>query len=136
MAMEQLRCKSPAMVARELRLFIIAYNLLRMLIAESAIVFDYHPHQISFKAAADTLRQYRKAFRTCRASPRKLKRILGHLLRIIAQARVADRPNRYEPRMLKRRPKPYQRMTKPRSIARVSPSRRYKGKKPLKPALT
>jgi hypothetical protein len=127
MGMEQLRCKSPAMVKKELCVFVIAYNLLRLLIAQSAILYQYQPHQISFKAAADTLRQYRKAIRACRGRPRKLRHIPKHLLQIIAEDRVADRPSRYEPRAVKRRPKNYQRMTQPRSIMRVSPTRRNKG---------
>jgi hypothetical protein len=136
MGMEQLRCKSPAMVQKELCMFAIAYNLLRLLIVQSATLYHYQPHQISFKAAADTLRQYRHAIRACRDQPRKLQHILTHLLQIIAQARVADRPNRDEPRVVKRRPKAYQRMTQPRSLMRVSPTRRNKGKKRPEPTLT
>ena len=36
------------------------------------------------------------------------------LLKAIATQRVADRPDRFEPRMMKRRPKNYDRLSKPR----------------------
>jgi hypothetical protein len=40
-------------------------------------------------------------------------------LRAIAQHRVADRPDRFEPRMMKRRPKNYNRLTKPRKEVKL-----------------
>ena len=136
MGMEQLRCKSPAMVQKELLFFVIAYNLLRLLMVEAAILSDQQPHQISFKATADTLRQYRKALWQYRDRPRKLQGIVNDLLLIIASKQVGQRPNRVEPRAVKRRPKPYQRLTRHRSCMRVAKSRRNKGNPPPKPPLT
>jgi hypothetical protein len=135
MGMEELRCKTPPMVERELRLFIIAYNLIRILIAEAGILHHRLPHQISFKASADSIRQYRHALSVCSGQPRRLQQIVDDLMGI-ASAPVADRPGRVEPRAVKRRPKPYQRLTRPRYAMQVSKSRRNKGKKRLKPALS
>lgn len=136
MGMEELRCKSPAMVEKELLLFIIAYNLIRLLIAEAGILYHRLPHQISFKAAADSLRQYRHALSACSRQPRRLQQIIADLLAIIASAPVADRPGRVEPRAVKRRPKPYQRLTRPRHEMQVAKSRRNKGRKRQEPTLT
>ena len=136
MGMEQLRCKSPAMVQKELLFFVIAYNLLRLLMVEAAILSDQQPHQISFKATADTLRQYRKALWQYRDRPRKLQSIVNDLLLIMASKQVGHRPNRVEPRAVKRRPKSYQLLTRHRSCMQVAKSRRNKGNSPPKPPLT
>ena len=136
MGMEELRCKTPAMIHKELCVFAIAYNLLSLLATQSAIAYHLQPHQISFKATADTLRQYRKALLGCLGQPRKTAHIIDHLLQIIAHARVADRPDRLEPRVVKLRPKNYQRMTRPRHLMLVSPSRRNKGQIPPKTPLS
>ena len=117
-------------------LLIIAYNLIRLLIAEAGILHHRLPHQISFKAAADSIRQYRHALSACSAQPQRLRQIITDLLRIIASEAVADRPWRTEPRAVKRRPKPYQRLTQPRQKMRVAKSRRNKGGKRQRTTLT
>ena len=45
-------------------------------------------------------------------------RVYQDLLDAIATHRVADRPDRYEPRVKKRRPKPYDLMNRPRAVLR------------------
>ena len=136
MGMEELRCKTPERVENEFILFAIAYNLLRLLIARAADMVQVDPNCISFKNTVDTLRSYGKAIYANRDKPRKLQRIFDDLVFIIASQRVADRPDRNEPRAVKRRPKPYQRLTRPRAQMRVSPSRRNKGKPRPKHPLT
>jgi len=136
MGMEELRCKSPAMVEKEFIVFIIAYNLLRLLIADAASLSSQQPYQISFKGAADTLRQFQNALWSVRNHPRKLKQVHTDLLLIIADTQVADRPGRIEPRARKRRLKPYQNLNRPRSEMRISKSRRNKGKSRPKQALS
>ena len=136
MGMEELRCKTPERVEKEFILFAIAYNLLRLLISQAAILVQVDPNCISFKNAADTLRSYRKSIYAHLNNPRKLQRIVDEMLIIIASQRVADRPYRNEPRAVKRRPKPYQRLTRPRAHMQESPSRRNKGKYRPKQPLT
>jgi len=128
MGAEELRCQTPEMVHKQLCMFFIAYNLLRLLIACSVRASELQPYQISFKAAADTLRQFRKAICACWRQPAKSKRVFNEMLQVIAQARIADRPNRNEPRAVKTRPKNYQRLTRPRQLMVVSASRRDKGR--------
>ena len=127
MGLEELRCKTPAMIHRELCVFAIAYNLLSLLTVQSATLYHLQPHQISFKATADTLRHYRKALFACLGQPGKLAHIIDDLLQIIAHEHVANRPDRLEPRAVKLRPKNYQRMTRPRRLMLVATSRRNKG---------
>ena len=136
MGMEELRCKTPERVEKEFIMFAIGYNLLRLLIVNAATTVQSHPHCISFKNTADTVRSYRKAIYANRAKPRELQRIIAELTLIVASQRVADRPGRNEPRAVKRRPKPFQRLTRPRAQMRVSPSRRNKGNSRSKTPLT
>ena len=58
MGMEYLRCHSPAMVQKELETYLIAYNLIRCVMAEAALVHHGDLERISFKGAVDRVRQY------------------------------------------------------------------------------
>jgi hypothetical protein len=136
MGIEQLRARTPAMVHKELCTFAIAYNLLRLLMVQSAICYHLEPSQISFKATADSLRQFRSALRACLGRPGRTSYIIEQLLLVIARERVADRPDRVEPRAVKLRPKNYQLLTRPRKFMRVAPSRKNKGQYHPKPALS
>lgn len=136
MQMEQLRCKKPDGVEKEMIMFAIAYNLLRLLIVQAACQYHLLPRQISFKATADTLRHYRQAFRASRGKPREVDRLWLEMLEVITHQIVGDRPNRSEPRAVKKRPKNYQRMTRHRSKMTVAKSRRNKGNKRRKPSLS
>ena len=54
--------------------------------------------------------------------------IYQQILDAIATHRVADRPDRFEPRRIKRRPKPYDRLMKPRHQAETSNTEWLSGK--------
>ena len=120
MGMDELRCKTPAMAHKEFIMFAIAYNLLRLLMADAARLSSRQPHQISFKGAADTLRHYKGALWMVRKVPRKQKEVRLELLKTIAEITVANRPGRMEPRAKKRRPKNYRYLTRPRLVMRVA----------------
>ncbi len=79
--------------------------------------------RLSFKGTVDTLRQWAPLMVP---GMFVFKRAREELLRIIAADQVPDRPERSEPRVRKRRPKPYQWLTKPRHQMSVSPSRAQK----------
>lgn len=113
MGMEELRCKSPAMVQKELLAFLVAHNFIRCLIAEAASSHQVPRMRISFKGAVDAARSFQQAMRLA-LSPRQARRIHVRLLEILALDLVPLRQGRHEPRAVKRRPKPYQRLTKPR----------------------
>ncbi len=49
LGMEHLRCKTPAMALKELWVYLLAYNLIRLLMAQAAVVADQIPRQLSFK---------------------------------------------------------------------------------------
>lgn len=113
MGMETLRCRTPPMVLKEFLLFLIAHNCLRALIAEAAQTHDVPRERISFKGTADALRSFLPELLHAR-SLRTINRLRRRLLEILAADLVPLRPNRSEPRAVKRRPKPYPLLTKPR----------------------
>ncbi len=112
------RCKSPEMVHREVWTTLLGYNLIRTTAAGAALIHDKRPRQISFTSTC----QYILASWMITASGMiDSLAIEDHhrtLLQQIADCEVANRPGRLEPRVVKRRPKPYKLMQKPRSELR------------------
>jgi hypothetical protein len=115
MGMEVLRCKSPKMLHKELEMFFIAYNLIRALMAQAGTLYDVPMERLSFKGTVDSVRQFSVAIAQAR-SGKKQKQLIADLLAIIARDQVPDRPGRREPRAVKRRPKPYQLLNRPRHL--------------------
>ena len=115
MQMDVLRCKSPELVRKEVWTHILAYNLIRTIIAQTAIKHSIEPRSISFKGAIQTLEAFQPliAIRGERDSAFRMS-LYQQLLEAIATPRVADRPDRIEPRLRKRRPKHYGFLRKPR----------------------
>ncbi len=123
LGLDVLRCQSPELVEKEVWLQVIAYNLVRALMMEAAWTYSVDLERLSFKGTVDTLRQWTPLFAP---SMFVFKRARQELLRVIAADSVPLRPNRSEPRVRKRRPKPYQMLTSPRKQMVVSPSRAIK----------
>jgi Transposase DDE domain len=116
MQMDVLRCKSPAMVRKEVWMHLLAYNLIRTVIARAADLHGLEPRSISFKGALQTLNAFRAACEITRGTTRE--RVLQILYAAIATHIVGNRPDRFEPRAIKRRPKPHKLLTVPRAVAR------------------
>jgi hypothetical protein len=122
MGMEQLRCKSAAMARKELLAYLIAHNLIRCVMAEAIARYQLDWERVSFKGTLDTLRQYSAAL--AQARNRKTRRQLWEdLLCNLARDLVPLRPHRLEPRALKRRPKPFPLLNRPRRAFRETPHR-------------
>lgn len=111
--MEMLRCQTPAMIEKEIRMGLIAYNCLRALMAEAAVQHDIPRQRISFKGAVDAIRSFHPEMLRA-PSRRESRRLYDRLLHILAEDALPLRPNRHEPRAVKRRPKPYPLLTKHR----------------------
>lgn len=109
LGMELLRCLTPQMVQKELWVYLLAYNLIRLLMAQAAQHAGLHPRQLSFKHTVQLWSVW--TMTALRTEP------IG-FFRLIAQCTVGNRPGRIEPRALKRRPKPYPRLKVPRGQAR------------------
>jgi hypothetical protein len=107
LGVEVLRCLTPRMVEKELWVHLLAYNLIRLLMAQAALDADVHPRQLSFKHTVQLWTEW-TAHRVD----------LSTEFRLIAQPTGSNRPGRIEPRARKRRPKPYPWLKMPRAEAR------------------
>jgi Transposase DDE domain len=116
MQMRELRCKTPEMVRKEVWAHILAYNLIRTVMAQAAARHDVEPRSISFTGAMQTLEAFQPLleFGATQDAAGRL-RLYHDLLDAIATHRVGDRPDRYEPRVKKRRRNHYGWLTKPRA---------------------
>jgi hypothetical protein len=115
MRMEMLRTKSPEMVRKEVATHLLAYNLIRGIMAEAARAGEVKPRTISFKGSVHTIRAFEAVHLY---DPARIEADLPRLLSLIVQKRVGDRPDRYEPRAVKRRPKPHPLLRMPRRKAK------------------
>jgi len=121
MQMDILRCKTPDMVHKEIWTHLLAYNLLRTVMAVAANDNDIEPRQVSFKGAKQALTAFAPKIEAAR--PEDRAPLIDAMLTTIAYHRVGDRPGRWEPRARKRRPKPAARLTQPRHIAKLPHNR-------------
>jgi hypothetical protein len=117
MGMDVLRCKSPSMIRKEFFAHLLGYNLVRGVMAEAARRHGTSPRDLSLQGARQTLEAFRGELARA-ATEASAERLAAATLRAIAYHRVGDRPDRVEPRVVKRRPKAYPRMQVPRQIAR------------------
>lgn len=114
MQMDVLRCKTPAMVEKEIAVHLLAYNLARSVMARAAYAASRLPRELSFKSALQLLNAFEMILRHC---PRPhLARRHALLISGIARCKLPHRPNRVEPRAVKRRPRQYWLLTTPRHL--------------------
>jgi len=111
--MEHLRCHTPAMVQKELLMHLIGYNLIRAVMVETVRRHEVPLERLSFKGSVDSVRQFSLAISKARTKNRAAA-LVKELLRVLAADLVPLRPDRREPRAIKRRPKPFPLLTKPR----------------------
>jgi hypothetical protein len=117
LGMDQLRCRSPKMIAKELQMYALAYNLTRSLMAEAAAAAAVPLDRLSFKGSLDTAREYSRVIACIPQSNRRWRqRIYADMLAAIAGDPVPERPNRYEPRHKKHRPKAFPKLRRPRAV--------------------
>ena len=114
LALDVLRCKTPAMIEREVAMHLIAYNLVRVLMQRAAHEHRVALSKLSFKGTLDTTRHFADTIHAAAATPRLQQALIDQMLSIIAGDPVPARPHRSEPRAVKRRRKNYQLLTKPR----------------------
>jgi hypothetical protein len=115
MRMEMLRTKTPEMVRKEVAAHLLAYNLIRGMMAEAARTGRVKPRALSFMGALHTVRSFEEV---SLYDPVRIEADLPRLLQLIGKKRLEDRPDRYEPRAVKRRPKPHPLLRMPRKAAR------------------
>ena len=117
LGMEQLSCRSPEMVQKELLVFLTAHNLLRWLMAQAVQQEALALERISFKGTMDAFRQWSLALAQLGRSRRhnaQRRRMWNRLLEILVADAVPERPHRKEPRAVKK-PKKYPHLNCPRN---------------------
>jgi putative transposase len=118
LGLDVLRCKSPEMVRREIWTGLLAHNLIRQTMLQAAIQAGRSPRQLSFTAA---LQKIAASWNTILVCPDATVLLLIEVhLGDLATHLVGDRPNRVEPRAVKRRPKSQRLLMQPRQQARAA----------------
>jgi hypothetical protein len=115
--MDILRGQSPEMVQKEIWGHLLVYNVTRTLMAEAAVAAGVRPEELSFAGAVQSVNAFLPHLRTARTEE-EWWRLWAAMVEAIGQHRVRERPDRYEPRAVKRRPKNYPRLKEPRREAR------------------
>jgi hypothetical protein len=116
--MALLRCRTPFLLEKEILATFLGYNLVRKVSCQAALAAGKHPRQISFTA---TLQAVRGSWDNLTQAPGCGRRVMGEaLLKALAKEEVGDRPDRCEPRAVKRRPKSQKLLTQPRAEARAA----------------
>lgn len=123
--MDQLSCKNPANLEREIRMHFLVHNLVRRLMLEAARRYHVPLQQVSFAGSLASARRYGEALLQARSQSCR-RHLREELFRVLAADLVPDRPGRREPRAVKRRPKPYPRlMSHRRRFREISHQHRY-----------
>lgn len=112
--MDVLRCLTPHLIERELRMHFIAYNAIRCVMQKAALTHHVDLNRVSFKGCLDTVRQFANAASGFEGKQRTISAMVDEMLLAIARDLNPHRPDRSEPRVKKRRPKNYRLLTKPR----------------------
>ena len=112
--MEMLSAKTPEMARKELWVHLLAYNLLRSVMEQAARQVHYERHRLSLQGTRQHFLQMIPLLATTHKAARQ--RLYSHLIEDIANDKLPVRPNRHEPRVVKRRPKSFPRMKQPRSV--------------------
>jgi DDE family transposase len=116
LGMDVLRCRTPGMVGKEVWAHLLAYNLIRTVMAQAAAELEVLPREVSFKGAVQAVTAF--AERLLEADAGRSEALHDWLLLVIVSHAVGGRPDRVEPRARKRRPKEYPLLTQPREEAR------------------
>ena len=116
LGMDVLRCRTPEMVRKELWMYVLASNLIRAVMVRAALSKGLRPRQLSFTGALQGVNGFTPAL--VLAEGAVVVALLDALLESVAAHRVGQRPNRVEPRAVKRRPKAHKLLRVPRIKAR------------------
>jgi hypothetical protein len=117
--MDVLRCQDPEMIRKEIWTHLLAYNLVRGVMAQAAQQAGCKPRELSLAGCAQLLNAFLPYLKAARNAQERAV-LWAALLRAVARHRVGNRPDRVEPRVIKRRTKNFPWMTVPRAQARKS----------------
>jgi putative transposase len=118
LGMNELRCQTPFMLAKEIWAHILAYNLVRKVGAQVAAEMGVTPRSISFKAVRQALLAGWQQATELQGTPEYVQ-VQKAMLRVLRKQKVGHRPGRCEPRAVKGRPKSHKLLMEPRAEARA-----------------
>lgn len=116
LGMDVLRCKSPEMVRKEIWTCLLAYNLIRKTMLQASLAADLSPRQLSFANAMQTMAASWVVLPTLDHG--RIASVIAGQIASLTSPIVGQRPNRVEPRAVKRRPKPMRLLNMTRAAAR------------------
>lgn len=114
MGMDMLSCKTPEMIKKEIGVHFLAYNFIRIIMTEACMKHGARPWTVSFKGTIQLLNEFMPYF--LNSNEKKNKIMYAELLKLIIKNRIGNRPGRLEPRMVKKRPKYFPVLQRPRII--------------------
>ncbi len=115
LGMERIEAESYDVVRKIIAFYLLAHNLIRILMLNAARVHHQSLQRLSFTGALDSAKSYAPHLYHNRLKPRRMRDLLYALLEIIARDRIPHRPGRHEPRLVKHRRQKYGWMTSPRN---------------------
>jgi Transposase DDE domain len=117
LGMEMLSAKTPQMVRKNLWAHLLAYNLLRTVMLQTAQSSNQNLSRLSLQG---TRQQFLQTIGLLAISIQAVReRLYRGLMQIVAQDLLPLRSFRSEPRVVKRRPKPFPRMNEPRDVLKA-----------------
>ena len=125
--MDILTCKTPEMIRKEIWTHLLAYNLVRKVMAQAALEAKVEPRQLSFAGAVQTLNAFRWLLMLSEENGRR--ELAKAVCIALGTHKVGNRPGRSEPRKVKRRPKAYARLMRPRAEEKAQRTNKKKKKK-------
>ncbi len=105
LGMDVLSCKSPDMIEKEISVHMLAYNIIRAIMAEACCNHNAVPSKISFKGSVQLINQFMPRYAQVNSLINQA--LYETMLKLIVSNKVANRPGRVEPRKIKRRRKPF-----------------------------
>jgi hypothetical protein len=102
------------MVRKEIGIHMLAYNIIRTVMAEAGSMHNVHPLQISFKTALQCINNFSAYFACTHIKTNGI--MFQNMLLTIVKMKIGNRPGRKEPRVVKRRPKDFRKLCKPRAL--------------------
>ena len=122
MDMDMLSCKTPDMVRKEVGTHLLAYNFIRIIMAEACAQHDAIPNRVSFKGTVQLLNKFMPHF--IHSNSKQNQVMYTELLKNIVKNKIGNRPGRVEPRRVKRRPKSFATLNRPRYIEKAKLERK------------
>ncbi len=117
MKMDMLSCKTPDMILKEIGIHLLAYNFIRIIMAEACQQYDAVPREVSFKGALQLLNSFMPHF--IHSNQKDNQKMFLRMLSLIVKNKIGTRPGRVEPRAIKQRKKAFNLLVNPRNIEQI-----------------